>query len=327
LASHDPQDDPAGELALYRLILEYVADVIVVGDASRRRTYVSPSVAEVLGYTPEEMLGGDGFALVHPEDRAQARAVLARLGPSTPVQSLIFRMRRKDDRYIWIEGHYRHVPQDGGLLCVLRDITPRKNAEDQLAEANIQLAAANAALEALARRDGLTGLANRRHFDATLGREFSHSRRHGLPLGLVLADVDCFKLFNDRYGHLAGDDCLRRVSETAAAVLKRPGDLAARYGGEEIALLLPLTDASGTWNVAERARAAIAALRIAHADSPHGVVTISAGCHCVIPCDTETPDELIAAADRALYQAKSAGRNRALADGLGQASAAPGTVA
>jgi diguanylate cyclase (GGDEF)-like protein/PAS domain S-box-containing protein len=302
-------NDLAAELALYRLILDNVTDLISRGDRALNRSYVSPAAREMLGYEPAELLGRSGYDLVHPDDRRQAQTMIGQLGPSRPVLSLTFRMRRKDGHYIWVESRYRHVPEDGGVLAVVRDITARKRAEDLLAEANEKLAEANLALQALAHRDGLTGLANRRCFDTQLAEEFSRARRQRLPLGLVLVDVDCFKLFNDRYGHLSGDECLRRVSAAVVGVLCRPGDLAARLGGEEISVLLPATDEAGARLIAERIRAAVAALSIEHCGSAQGMVTISAGVAAMVPCDDDQPTDLIAAADRALYQAKLSGRN------------------
>jgi diguanylate cyclase (GGDEF)-like protein len=227
----------------------------------------------------------------------------------------MFRMRRKDHNYIWIGASYRYLLEDGGVLAVLRDITKYKHVEGALAEANEKLADANLALQALVNRDGLTGLTNRRGFDARLAEEFRRAARQGMPLALALMDVDAFQQFNDRYGHLAGDDCLRRISDTVAAALHRPGDLAARYGGEEMVLLLPATGEAGALAIAERMRARVAALGIVHDASAHGFVTLSAGVAAMIPvsdgdgADEDGPDALIEAADRALYAAKTAGRN------------------
>jgi diguanylate cyclase (GGDEF)-like protein len=241
----------------------------------------------------------------------RVRATTAKLGPEHPLLTLVYRMRRKDGVYIWVELRYRHMPEDGGVLAVIRDITARKTAEDQLAEANEKLADANLALQALANRDGLTGLANRRCFDARLADEFQRAVREVLPLSLVLIDVDGFKKYNDRYGHPDGDDCLRRIAGAVAGVLRRTGDLAARYGGEEFAVLLPATDMRGAVRIAEQIRAAVAALGIPHRGSAHGLVTVSAGVGSECPgVEDTTPDDLIRGADRALYAAKLAGRNR-----------------
>jgi diguanylate cyclase (GGDEF)-like protein/PAS domain S-box-containing protein len=306
-------EDIAAELALYRLIVENVADVIVRAGVDFRRTYVSPSSREILGYEPAELIGGHGLDLVHPDDRGRVQAMLAELGPARPRLAFMFRMCRKDGSHVWIGASYRHLPADGGVLAVLRDVTKYKAVEAALAEANEKLADANLALQVLVNRDGLTGLANRRGFDAKLAEEFRRAGRLGQPLALVLVDVDSFKQFNDRYGHLAGDDCLRRICAAVQAVLRRPGDLAARYGGEEIAVLLPATDETGAQVIAEHMRATVAALAIEHLDSGCGTITISAGIGCLVPGADDRPAALIEAADRALYQAKLAGRNRVCA--------------
>jgi diguanylate cyclase (GGDEF)-like protein/PAS domain S-box-containing protein len=302
---------PAADPALFRILVENAVDLIVCGDAQRRRTYVSPSSRELLGFEPEELLGRGGYDLVHPDDMGRVHSVFGAIGPALPSAKLAFRMRRKDGSYLWVEGCYRHLAESGGILAILRDISAQKHAEDLLAEANARLEAANAELEALANLDGLTGLGNRRQFDKVAESEFRRARRHRWPLGLVLLDVDCFKLFNDRYGHLAGDDCLRQVGRAIGGTLKRPGDFSARFGGEELVAVLPATDANGALAMAEAMRAAVEALGLAHAESPSGRLTISAGAAAILPArDADTVDDLIGAADQALYAAKTSGRNR-----------------
>ena len=200
---------------------------------------------------------------------------------------------------------------------LIRQIELRVEAEAELVKARDALESVNRTLERQAMQDGLTGLANRRQFDVTLGNEFSRAMRHQDTLAFVMIDVDYFKQYNDRYGHSAGDDCLRAVSKTIRALTpKRPGDLTARYGGEEIGILLPNTDAGGAYAVAERIRAAVEELQIPHAGSRCGVVTVSAGVATIAPKRGEhQPMMVVEAADKALYAAKSAGRNRVCVDG------------
>jgi diguanylate cyclase (GGDEF)-like protein len=181
----------------------------------------------------------------------------------------------------------------------------------ELAEA--ELRTARDALESANRtQDGLTGLANRRQFDVTLGNEFSRAMRHADTLAFIMIDVDYFKQYNDVYGHSAGDEVLRAVSRLIRALTpKRPGDLSARYGGEEIGILLPNTGIDGAHAVAERIREAIEQLRMAHSGSPYGFVSISAGVATLSPRRGEhLASMLVEAADKALYAAKSEGRNR-----------------
>ncbi|WP_153116835.1 GGDEF domain-containing response regulator [Rhodocyclus tenuis] len=173
-----------------------------------------------------------------------------------------------------------------------------------------KLDTANQQLQRLASLDSLTGAANRRYFDATLEREWRRSMREGSTLSVVMVDIDLFKQFNDHYGHPAGDECIRRVAAALAADLDRGGDLLARYGGEEFAAILPGTTLGGASIVALRMRDAVAALAMTHAGSPHGKVTASFGVACGVAMPETAAATLLAAADRALYQAKADGRNR-----------------
>jgi diguanylate cyclase (GGDEF)-like protein/PAS domain S-box-containing protein len=292
-------------------MLEAIGDLIVRYDCNSRRIYVSPSAREMLGYEPKEMLAMQSAALIHPEDIQQAEAGFLRLGPAQPRVKVTMRVRRRDGCYIWCENRYCHLPGDDGVMVIARDITLIKQAEDGLARANGKLAAANIILKEQAQHDPLTSLANRRLLDERLDDEFANARIAEAYLGLIMFDVDCFKAYNDFYGHLAGDDVLRRVARTVCSMLRRANDLAARYGGEEIVVLLPGSDAPGTLSMADRIREAVADLNIEHAGNPHGYVTISAGACAVTPVmGIHSPVNLVRAADRALYASKAAGRNR-----------------
>jgi diguanylate cyclase (GGDEF)-like protein len=203
----------------------------------------------------------------------------------------------------------------GGLALLgwrlTRQIARRAAAETELRRARGELETLNAALEQLAMQDGLTGLANRRKFDLALAAEFARARREGLALALIMIDVDHFKRYNDIYGHAAGDACLRQAGAAITAAVRRPSDLSARYGGEEMAVLLPGTDLAGALVVAESIRAQIAALAIAHAGNSAGIVTVSAGVQAFTPVDAAaTPLALVEQADGALYRAKALGRNQ-----------------
>lgn len=193
--------------------------------------------------------------------------------------------------------------EDGTLVAVVetvRDMTEHKNAQ--------------LALQQLASRDGLTGLANRRSFDEYLEIEWRRGMRTGEPLSLILADIDFFKRFNDHYGHVRGDECLRTVAQTMQQSMYRVSDVIARYGGEEFAVILPNTNATGALIVAHRLCNAVRSLGIAHSHSDVGAsVTMSAGVATVTPDSATRPDGLIELADKALYRAKSAGRDCAVA--------------
>lgn len=172
-----------------------------------------------------------------------------------------------------------------------------------------QLAAVKDGLAVLAETDGLTGLANRRCFDAALHREWLRAARERTSVALLMVDLDRFKSYNDRLGHPAGDECLRRVARAIAAMSRRPADLAARYGGEEFAVILPDTAPEGAMLVAEALRMAVQTLGLPHKGSPFGVITASIGVATLVPHTAEGKPRLVSAADWALYEAKRQGRN------------------
>jgi diguanylate cyclase (GGDEF)-like protein len=184
----------------------------------------------------------------------------------------------------------------------------------KLAGREEELRIANEHLEELASLDGLTGLANRRGFDRQLEHEWKRAAEQHEPMALMMIDIDHFKLYNDRYGHVAGDTCLRSVGETLSLVTLENAVLVARYGGEEFALLLPGLDLTCVTSLAEEARRSIEDLCIAHAEAPCGYVTISIGVETIIPRHGQSTADLVEAADRALYAAKRCGRNRVAAN-------------
>lgn len=294
--------------ANFRLLAEYSSDVVSRIGRDNVRRYISPACIRVLGYTPEELTGRSALELASSEHRAEIEQAIARLW-SRQAQEVVmtFEASKKDGSKVWLESALR-VARDAsarpdGIVSVTRDITARKKLEAQLRE--------------LSRTDGLTGIPNRRAFDDALAMEWRRAMREsGASLSLALIDIDHFKKFNDEYGHPAGDDCLRLVASAIGATVQRPGDLAARFGGEEFALLLPNTDARGAEIIAERVRAAVMALAIPHAgNAPRQVVTISLGIATMRSSGLgrEKPDAgiLVMAADSALYEAKRLGRNRA----------------
>jgi diguanylate cyclase (GGDEF)-like protein/PAS domain S-box-containing protein len=174
-----------------------------------------------------------------------------------------------------------------------------------------QLEKANQELYGLATSDGLTQLANRRHFDQSLDQEWQRLTREKQPLSLILCDIDFFKRYNDTYGHQAGDDCLKQVAITLKKVVKRPADLVARYGGEEFVVMLPNTPPSGAIAIAQGIQSQVQALQIDHQNSSVSpVVTLSLGIATSIPCPEREPVALLKSADEALYQAKAQGRNQ-----------------
>ncbi len=203
----------------------------------------------------------------------------------------------------WIETHVRFTT-GGACFFLCNDISRLKAKE-------VQLVALNAKLSAAAATDGLTGLANRRAFDEYLNDELKRSSRGSLPLSLILMDIDRFKAFNDTYGHPAGDECIKIVAACLQDVARRPSDMAARYGGEELALVLPLTNEEQALRIAQRLQTLIHERAVPHIGSEKGIVTASIGVTSLEMGDSTdlTPAQFVCRADDALYQAKGAGRD------------------
>jgi diguanylate cyclase (GGDEF)-like protein len=196
-------------------------------------------------------------------------------------------------------------------LSLVEEVALQLSQALQQAALYQQLQAANDELQRLAHLDGLTQIANRREFDRYLDQEWQRLQREQGTLALVLADVDNFKGYNDTYGHLAGDDCLRSLARLLNQVTKRPADLAARYGGEEFALILPNTTTAGAIALAVEAQTYLTRLAIPNTASPlYGQVTVSFGIAVITPTPTLSTETLIQRADQALYAAKKGGRNR-----------------
>jgi diguanylate cyclase (GGDEF)-like protein len=198
------------------------------------------------------------------------------------------------------------------LAAQVADRTAKlEEANALLSERSRELEEANKRLETLSTVDSLTDAANRKQFDHILDAEWRRCARTGLPLALLMLDIDHFKPFNDGYGHVTGDVCLKKVAGVVRRLVQRAGELVARYGSEEFAVLLPGSDAPHARELAETIRLEVELLAIPHAYSKVApVVTISAGVAAMIPIYGNTPGELISAADRALYHAKQTGRNR-----------------
>lgn len=178
-----------------------------------------------------------------------------------------------------------------------------------IATRTAELAEINKNLEILSNTDGLTGIANRRHFDHMLIQEWNRCQRANTPLSLIMLDIDHFKQFNDLYGHLTGDDCLKTLAHALSQVGRRAGELAARYGGEEFVILLPNMDKQVAQETAQHIRQIILSMAIPHANTISGIVTVSLGVASLLPSNQQLPIELVRQADAALYRAKLAGRN------------------
>lgn len=196
-------------------------------------------------------------------------------------------------------------------LMLKRDRDKLKAREEELLRVTQQLQESNENLQQLTILDELTGVANRRHFKAVLAQEWRRAMREVKPLSLALIDIDYFKAYNDSYGHLQGDQCLKNVVNALGKIIKRPGDLLARFGGEEFVVLLPISSEEGAVHLAECLRSAVEGLRIEHGSSPVSKwVTISLGVATITPKTGTDGASLVEAADLVLYVAKERGRNQ-----------------
>ncbi|MFB6414719.1 MULTISPECIES: sensor domain-containing diguanylate cyclase [Bradyrhizobium] len=295
--------------ANFRLLAEQSSDMVTRIGLDNRLLYVSPSCARITGWSAEELLGTSAIAGIHADDMERVEQAIAALKNGEAEEArFVYRQRHRDKGEIWAEAalHVTLASDSGeidGVVAVVRDMTEQKDLQDRLAS--------------LATTDGLTGLANRRAFDERLADEWARARRDGTQLSLLLIDVDHFKKFNDHYGHLAGDACLRALGRILSAQARRPADLAARYGGEEFAVLLPNTGPDGCAEVGEGIRLALKELAMLHGQNPPSrLVTASLGGASAVPSETAMDcSTLVAAADRALYAAKDGGRDRLVMSG------------
>lgn len=284
-------------------------NLLCIADFEGRLVKLNPAWESVLGYRLSEMEGQFFQDLLHPDDREKTLAAMDRLREGHKVVGLCNRYRRHDGGYREIE--WQAVPYGAQIFADARDITDERQNQQALQALNARLEAQSETLRAMAFLDGLTGVANRRRFDESLRTEWRQGLRQRTPLALLLLDVDHFKLYNDHYGHQAGDACLQLLAEAMRKRVGRPHDLLARYGGEEFVCLLPDTDGSGARAKAEELRRAVMELALPHQRSPvASVVTLSIGFVSWVPTERATPEQMLLAADAALYEAKHQGRNR-----------------
>ncbi|WP_370462543.1 diguanylate cyclase domain-containing protein [Pseudomaricurvus sp. HS19] len=293
----------------YKILLESTKAIPwQINWETKQFEYIGPQIEKLLGWPRESWATAqDWIDRIHPDERADTANLCITQSEHGIDHEADYRALTADGGYVWVRDVV-HVLRENGktkaLVGFIFDISERKKMEDVLRNLNQQL-------ESLSFHDALTSIANRRQYDKAMDAEWHRALRNQTPVSLVIMDVDHFKQFNDHYGHVAGDRCLRQVAEALNGVSKRSSDLLARYGGEEFVLMLPNTDRDAALALAQKCCQLVKELRVPHAASATAdVITISAGLATMIPNDHTDADSLFSAADKMLYLAKQNGRNR-----------------
>jgi len=311
-AKHDPRLPPieardvvqrwssiGEQQALFRYLLDQISDGILIIDPDSGVVLDTNRAAyKRLGYIKEDLVGNRLASIVSglPDDVSLRQFMENRGSPNSVLIEGYHRHR--DGSRIPMETNARLIELDSQsyVVAIARDITDRKRLEDELRQ--------------LSTEDSLTGVYNRRYFDDMLEQEWRRMMRVQRPLGLLMIDVDYFKHYNDTYGHVGGDVCLRQIAAELKNQMRRAGDIIARYGGEEFAVILPETDLKTATELAETLRETVADLRLEHAGiDERQIITVSVGVATIIPTADQTPLKLLTFSDKALYAAKACGRN------------------
>lgn len=294
----------------YRNLFENTGTATILVGKNMRILKINSKFSELTGYSKKEFTVKRRLSEfieqknLYRIKRFQAKQKIKGLPLPTEYECLIVD-KKKNLKHV-VMKIYTPPEQETSIVSFF-DITKRKQAEAELQRAHEKL-------RLVAIMDELTQVANRRRFNEKLSSEWSRLKREGLPLALIMCDVDFFKAYNDNYGHQSGDQCLRSIADMIKKTVKRSIDVVARYGGEEFAIIMPNTDLHGALSVAEATRVAVEQLRIPHKMSPISPgITLSLGVTSMIPTQNMTPETLIKDADNALYEAKRLGRNRTVA--------------
>ena len=271
-------------------------------------SYIGPQIEQLLGWTPSSWVSVEDWASrMHPEDRAWVVDFCVAQSKNGVDHEADYRAMTKSGDYVWIRDVVHVVRKENGdvdsLVGFMFDITERKTTEEKLLSLQKEL-------EELSFKDSLTGVPNRRMFDSIMDTEWTNALRHHQPLSLIMIDIDYFKQYNDHYGHIQGDECLKRVAQVLNSAAMRSRDFLARFGGEEFVLILPETDAEAARGVAERCRTLILKEQIFHEKSQiDQLLTVSIGVGTIIPSRHDNQLNFIESVDKRLYQAKQKGRN------------------
>ncbi|MDF3981036.1 sensor domain-containing diguanylate cyclase [Luteibacter sp. PPL201] len=304
------------EVGLYKTLLESTRAIPWKIDwATLRFAYIGPQIEALLGWSPQSWATvQDWCDRIHPEDREWVFNFCVSQSQAGIDHEADYRALRKDGQFVWIRDVVHVVRNPDGspnaLIGFMFDISERKRTEEKLLDMQREL-------EELSYKDGLTGVANRRRFDKVMDVEWREARRLRQPLSVVVLDIDYFKQYNDHYGHLQGDECLKRVAGALSGALRGPRDLLCRFGGEEFVLVLPDTDEGVALSLAWRCLDLVDKALIPHAGAANGNrLTLSAGVNTIVPKEHDELNPFIAVADRRLYAAKERGRARVVSDDM-----------
>ena len=298
----------APDSTVYKTLLESTKAIPWKIDwATAKFAYIGPQIEALLGWSPASWVSVEDWASrIHEDDRQRVVDFCVAQSQAGVDHEADYRALTSDGNYVWIRDVVHVLRQPDGsvdaLVGFMFDISERKQTEEKLISLQKEL-------EALSYKDGLTGVANRRMFDTVLDMEWAKAQNSRQPLSLIMLDIDYFKQYNDHYGHLQGDECLKTVGRLLADAT-RSNDFCARFGGEEFVMVLPQTDAVAARQVAERCRHLIAREAVAHAKSEISpLLTVSFGVGTRIPALHEDALSFIEEVDRRLYRAKQNDRN------------------
>lgn len=304
----DTNNEMEHDATVYKTLLESTKAIPWKIDwNSMQFAYIGPQIEALLGWPQSSWVSVEDWASrIHPEDRERVVNFCVSQSQAGVDHEADYRALTKEGNYVWIRDVVHVVRTEGvvdSLVGFMFDISERKKTEEELVRLHKKL-------EELSYTDSLTGIANRRMFDSILAVEWENARRKRQPLSLILLDIDYFKQYNDHYGHIRGDECLKQVAQAVTSAATRAKDFIARFGGEEFVLVLPETDAEAAKKLAERCRGLIFKQQIPHERSTAGqVLTVSIGVGTIIPTTNDSPVAFIEAVDQQLYRAKQSGRN------------------
>jgi diguanylate cyclase (GGDEF)-like protein/PAS domain S-box-containing protein len=295
--------------AVYKTLLESTKAIPWKIDwATMKFSYIGPQIESLLGWSVDSWLtANDWVERMHPEDKERVSSFCIAQSKAGVDHEADYRALTKDNGFVWIRDVVHVVRNEKGevdsLVGFMFDISERKKTEEKLVRAQKEL-------EILSYKDGLTGVFNRRMFDTVLEREWLNAQQNKQSLSLIMLDIDYFKQYNDHYGHIQGDDCLKMIGKILSGAATRSRDFFARYGGEEFVLVLPETDNEAAIKVAERCRNLLFKAQIPHSQSEVSqIVSVSIGVATIIPTKQDEHIAFVEQVDKLLYLAKQKGRN------------------